>query len=75
MSQSMTFSVDLDGYYNSYSYFSVDFCQLQFFCCSEDAETLRIQTLSESGDVDLLEKMVDSGSEEKDSPGASSPSN
>ncbi|CAA6655709.1 unnamed protein product [Spirodela intermedia] len=43
-----------------------------FGVTDEDADTLKIQTLSESGDVDSLERMVDSDSEE--SPGPSAPS-
>ncbi|XP_078427375.1 ribosomal RNA small subunit methyltransferase J [Wolffia australiana] len=38
-----------------------------FGVTDEDAETLKIETLSESGDVDSLEKMVDSGSQDKGS--------
>lgn len=34
---------------------------------SEDADQLRLHTLSEAGDVDSLEKMVDDGSDSEES--------
>jgi len=39
---------------------------ISIFVLSEDADKLRIHTLSEAGDMDSLEKMVD-GSDSEDS--------
>lgn len=35
-------------------------------CCSEDAEMLRIHTLSNSGDIETLEKMIEDRSDSDD---------
>ena len=45
----------------------IDMIFLYSFNLSEDADQLRMHTLSESGDVESLEKMVDDGSDSEES--------
>lgn len=45
---------------------------LLLICVREDAEKLRIHTLSEAGDLDSLEKMIDDISDSEYSPDRSS---